>query len=248
MSDAFGSLPIPLVAPTNNEAAGDPLLSKTLAFFAAVLNANAPAAWGAVYKDQDADQNSVVSFTSPNAPAMAAFTDKNLPGLFFWRESAMDPVWIADDWLTQQSCCPLVWIPRPTTYAKRALRSAIVNGVARTLLTISERNRDPSWIDPGDPDPLAATLGSSFFGRAGWLEFDVGKWRPISLSIPTIQTNAKPGKPILYDALRIECTVIERLNYDLTRFDALAGVEVTIKTPDGGVGDGGVVTGHAILT
>lgn len=245
MSDSFGALAIPLVAPGLDDAVGDPLLSKTLAFFKAVLNANTPVAWGAVYKDQSASP--IVSYTSPTAPAVATFTDKDLPGLFFWRESAMDPVWIAEDWLTQQSCCPLVWIPRPTNFAKRALRSAIGNAVARTLLTISERNRDPSWIDSGDPDPLAATLGSSFFGRAGWLEFKVGKWKPIQVSVPMTPTNGKTPKPIPYDAIRIDCTVIERLNFDLTRYDALAGLDATFKTPDGGVGDGGVVMGHTIL-
>lgn len=245
MSDSFGALAIPLATPGADDAVGDPLLSKTLGFFKAVLNANTPVGWGAIYKGSDGSD--IVQQTFTDEPKNAQFADSALPALFFWRESTQDPVWIAEDWLTQQSCCPLVWMPRPTSNVKRSLRSSIGNAVARTLLTISERNRDPSWIDAGDPDPLAATLGSSFFGRAGWLEFKVGKWKPIQVSVPMTPTNGKTPKPIPYDAIRIDCTVIERLNFDLTRYDALAGLDATFKTPDGGVGDGGVVMGHTIL-
>lgn len=242
MSDQFGALAIPLEAPALGTSAGDPLLTTTLSFFKAVLNANAPAAWNAVFKDNQTGL--VVRSTVDDNPQNAVFTERDLPALFFWRESADEAVRIADDWLTQRSVCRLIWMMPWAISVKRTLRSSIYNGIARALLVASEANRDPAWVDDGDPEAIAQTLGSSFFGRAGWLEFHVGKWKPTQVPV-AIQ--GKGAKPQMYEALSIECVVVERLITDLTRFDAIAGIDVTLKTPDGGVGDGGFVTGEQIL-
>jgi hypothetical protein len=242
MSDTFGAMPIPLVAPATGESAGDPLLSTTLSFFKAVLNANASAAWRAVYKD--VANAPVVKTTLDDDPRGSTFNDNDLPALFLWREDVKEPVWIADDWLTQESVCRLMWVLPAGVQVKRALRSSIINGVVRTLVTFVERNRDPSWIVAGDTDPKAATLGSSFFDRAGWIEFHVGAWKPFNLPIAMLDKGAAPR---MYDAVSVACRVVERLNFDLTRLDPNGGVSITLRTPDGGVGDGGVVTARTIL-
>lgn len=242
MSDAFGGLAIPLVLPDPRDSAGDPLLSKSLSFFKAILNANAPVGWRAVFKDAPATE--VVKTTAPDDPKGGPFNERDLPALFMWREAADPAVWIADDWLTQKSTCRLIWVPPWATSTKRAIRTAIYNAIARVLLVIVERNRDPSWFDEGDLDPLSPTLGSSFFGRAGWMEFEIGRWKPDKLPITML---GKSAKPQVYEALSIECTVVEKLNIDLTRYDANGGLDLTLKTPDGGVGDGGFITDHTTL-
>lgn len=233
MSDTFGALSIPLVPPLGGSSAGDPLLSTSLAFFKAILNDQAPAAWNAVYKDTQAGL--VVKTTSDDNPALAPFNERDLPALFMWRESADDPVWIADDWLTQSSVCRLMWVMPWAITVKRAVRSSIYNAIARTLLVITERNRDPSWIDDGDADPLAPALGSSFSDRAGWMDFEIGAWKPTQVPIAM---QGKGAKPQMYEAISIACAVTERLTIDPTKFSPNLTDQASFTVPDDGTGGG----------
>lgn len=245
MSDLFGPLPVPLVAPKTGEAVADPFISTTLSFFAAVLNANAPAAWRAVFKDVPNAPVVKGTFTDDPEPENGVFNESQLPALFFWRSDVRDPVYIAEDWLTQESRCTLLWVMPPAAdRLKRSLRTSVINGIARTLMMMVERDCDPSWVVPGDLDPKAATRGSLFSVWGAWMEFMVGAWKPYQLKVRMLDRGAPP-RP--YDAVRITCRVVERLTYDLTVFDASAGgMDLTTKTTDGGVGDGGFITGHQL--
>jgi hypothetical protein len=242
MADAFGTLQIPLVTPATGESAGDPFLQITASFFAAVLNGNVSTAWQAVYKDVAAAK--VVKSFFDDDPRDATFNVTSLPALFFWREDVKEPVWIAEDYLTQESLCRLLWVFPASVPEKRTMRSSIINGIARTLTIMVERDRDPSWVVTGDTDPQAATQGSRLSRWAGIFEMYLGTWKPYDLLIPMMD---RVSKPMTFDAVTIGVRVVERLNYDLTRFDASGGMTLTIKTPDGGVGDGGVQTEQTTL-
>lgn len=249
MADSFGKLLIPLPAPPAatsptgyQPTAADPLIDYSLAFFQAFLNANAPVAWQAVFKDLPSAPPVLATFAED--PTTSAFTDNLLPALFMYRESAEEPEWIAEDWLTQKSVCRLLWVMPPTVFDKRAFRVSICGAIARTLLVGVERYRDPSWIVAGDPDPDATTYGSVLNTFAGWMEFYVGKWKPMQLKIPMNDRGARPRQ---YDALSIDCLVTEKLNYDVDRFPGLREIDVTIKTPDVTPGDG-FVTEQFTLT
>jgi hypothetical protein len=236
MSDLFGVLPIPLVAPVaTDEAVGDPLLSKLLSCFKATLNANAPTAWRAVFKDRPmADP---VKMTLDNDPRTGGFNDNDLPALYMFRESVSAPAWIAEDWLTQGSVCRLFWVMPAAVQAKGVLRSSIVNGIARALMVLVERERDPSWMDDGDPDALAATLGSSMLLRSGAMSLEIGQWRPVRLAIPMLGKSGAAAPT--YDALSIECTVTELLTIDTARFTSPnVSDAATITVPDDGTGGG----------
>ncbi len=74
------------------------------------------------------------------------------------------------------------------------------------------------------------------------MEFEVGAWKPLLLPVAQLE-----GPPKMYPSLRINCKVVERLNSDLTMFDA-GSLDLTLRTPDGGVGDGGFVTGYTIAS
>jgi hypothetical protein len=245
VSDLFGPLEVPIVAPSPGQAAGDPFLSTTLAFAQAILNANAPAAWQAVYKDVANAQ--VVKTVSTEDPedTRAAFSDARLPALFMWRQTVKPPVWIAEDYLTRESTCILEWVMPAVVRERRALRATVINSIATTLLLLSERNRDPSWVVAGDPDPKAATQGSLFSAWAGFFEFEIDGWKPYVVRIKALDPGAQP-RP--YDALRTEVRVVEHLQPDVVgRFGPTTTASLTLRTPDGGVGDGGVVTGSEIL-
>ena len=243
MSDTFGPLAVPLPAPGVTDISGDPLLSTTLSFFQAVLNANAPAAWQAVYKDVPNSPVVRATFSDDPEQAESTFNDRDLPALFAWRSEAKPPVWLAEDWRTRESTIAVLWVMPGSDRVKRALRSSIINGIASTLDVIVERGRDPSWIVSGDPDPKAATAGSLFSQWGKFFEFAIAGWKPYAVKPKMLDSGTRLG-PFL--AVQIQCRVVEHLSVDLTRFDVGNGVDLTIKTPDGGVGDGGVTTGHQL--
>lgn len=232
MSDLFGALAIPLVAPAAGESAGDPLLTTTLSFFRAVLNANAVLAWRAAYK---AEPNAlVVKSVVADDPQSAAFRNDLLPALFLSRESADDPVRIAEDWLIQRSVLRLIWLMPVAVLEKRTLRDAMCNAVSKVLTQAVERNRDPAWVVVGDTDPRAATEGSDFSAYGGWMEFLVGAWKPYTFVLQvTGETSSQSANQPRYVGLSLACKVTERLVEDPTRYPATGPLNLTVKTSDG---------------
>lgn len=232
MSDTFGALSLPLATPAAGETVGDPLLGVTLSFFAAVLNASAPAAWRAVYKD--VPLAAVVKRVFPTNAQKTSFTNAELPALFLFRESVSDPERIAEDWLTRESILRLWWIPPVAIIDKRELRSAMNNAIATVLLAAVERNRDPAWKVVGDLDPRAAAEGSDFSAFAGWMEFTIGAWKPDTLVLQvTGETSSQTADQPRYEGLSLACKVTERLVEDLGRYAPTQTTRLTVQTPDG---------------
>ena len=232
MSDTFGALSIPLVTPAAGETAGDPLLGVTLSFFAAVLNANAPAAWRAVYKD--VPNAAVVKKVFTQDPQKADFNNASLPVLYLFRESVEDPERLADDWLIQRSILRLYWFPPVAIIEKREMRASMSNGIAKTLIHAVERTRDPAWKVVGDTDPRAAVEGSDFSVFGGWMEFFVGAWKPYTLVLQvTGETSSQSANQPRYEGLSLACKVTERLTEDLGRYAPLLTTQLTFQTSDG---------------
>lgn len=241
MSDTYGGLPIPAPAPTNPptpSAAGDPLLGWTADFVKAVLNANAPLAWNAV-----APNTPVVKTVFLHDPRPEVFNERDLPALFVYRDEghvADELEWTADDYRFERGQIVLLWIPPTATQDKRAIRAPIVNAIGKVLDLAIERGRDPAWIVTGDTDPQAASKGSVLATWAGWASFGVKAIRRATITIP------KGVDKATYEAVAIGCYVEELAVEDITKFDALAGVDATFKSPDQGTGLGDFVLGEEI--
>lgn len=246
MGDVAGALELPV--PTDDEPVGDPALSTLAGFFAAVLNAKASSAWGAV-----APGESAVATTFTKDPSTIEFSDSNLPALFLWRSEIGEDNWIAQDWLVRPSTLQLLIAFRSVPSARQKLREPFANAI-RSCLTLATEfdGREPTWVVSGDTDPLAATKGSLLWTFAGVHSLRFGKAAMRPLIIREIQSpqdkTGSAGRVIgTYRSFQMPIRIEERIVYDAaTHADAHAYAEITMKNPtDPG---GGIVTNVGRLT
>lgn len=212
MSDLFGPLPIPLVDPASGEAAGDPLLTTLLSFFQDTLNSNASAAWSAVFTDDPASPVVKTTYAHDPEDTASVFNENALPALYLFRGDVKDPVWIAEDWQTQESALTLYWVmPVIAVREKRVLRLPIINGIARVLNEAVEFSTDTRRVP------------------TGVLKLEIGAWKPYVLKLPMLDRN---GQPRRYDALRLKVTVIEYLTFDADQYPPVDYLDLKVYEPD----------------
>jgi len=238
MPDTFGAAPLPF-DPPNGDAAGpdesvsDPLIDTTLAFFQAVINDAGAAAWQKVSPGA-----ALVANVRTNDPEEIVFNEKDLPCLYLCRTGGDGPEWLAEDYLVSHDTLRLFWVFPPARQSFQAFRSQILNGITKALAAAVHLNRHPAWVDPGDTDPQAKTYGSVFSDRAGWIDFELGKW-----SSKAIRIDMANGPARTYPALQMEMRVTEWFRQDLAKFALLAGADTKTTTSDGEI-----VNAHTIIT
>ncbi len=204
MPDTFGLLQIPVQVPAAGEAAGDPLLTKLLAYFKAVLNAHAQACWNTVGANQP-----LVRTALPYAPEIGVFADRELPALYAFRERFAGER-LADGVEVDRSRLIVLWVPEPVQRENEIARLPFVNGVYKVLKSAVYNERDAAWVDAGDTDPDAATFGSWLLGRAA-----LAQLRIIGAQRATLVVPLTDGAPLEYEALRIELEALECLEPSL---------------------------------
>lgn len=170
MADTFGLLQIPavpvdVVSDPLGPPPADPALQKIGSFFQAVVNAYLTDAWNATTPDGDdpsADPVRTPPIKTVNTfnPEEYAFNDSDLPGLFIWRQSGATE-WLAEDWTMDNTIILARWIMPGDKQEIARNRAPIANGLAKTIIHCLELDRDPSWVDPDDTDPEAATVPAS---------------------------------------------------------------------------------------
>ena len=211
MSDFFGDLQFPVQVPGATDSVHDPALDKIGAYLAACLNANLNASWGAVNPGQP-----FVKVVQTNSPSDSTFNEKDLPALFLWR-NAMNNEQTTDDWTEVISDVTLLWVPQNAVQAKRSLRSPGVNGFTKVVTRALELGRTPAWIDAGDTDPTAATLGSVLLERARlfrWPYLTNSKYDTVTIQKGNVQGS--------YSAFTANLRISEITNWDES-FDSITG-------------------------
>lgn len=217
MSDIYGALPIPAVAPTGTDAVTDPSLSLVANYLAAVLNANAPAAWTAVSPsvteaDGTVEDYPVVRVAYTHNPEEEWFVETDLPALYLYRTGSMArPYWLAEDYRVTETKWVLRWVFRLSDPEGRKTRQPFANAIVKIVDRAIESQRDPVFVQPGDPDPTAATtapapaaikvaIGSAtsqqvYSGAA--LDGSVGAGAISPAQIPTVTVTGSGGSGIV---------------------------------------------------
>lgn len=246
MGDIAGALELPV--PTTDTPVGDPLLATLAEFFAAVLNAKAASAWGTVAPGETA-----VAATFTRDPADVEFNDRQLPALFLWRSEIGEDHWIAQDWLIRPSTLSFLLAFRSVPSSRQKLREPFVNAIRSCLsLAIEFDGREPTWIVPGDTDPLALTKGSLLWTYAKVHSLRLGKaaMRPLIIRQlqPPADTTGSTGRVVgVYRSVQMSIRIEERITYDAaTHADPHAYAEVTLKNPN--APSPGIVTNVGRLT
>ena len=168
MSDTYGKLEIPVAAPADPkaEATGDPALTVWASFFKAYINAKGLAAWAKVYPRANASNPQVPPVLTtwthrPDDETIAHFSERDLPALFIYRASGAEQKWEWQDGRVARDTITMLWVfPTGGQEADR-IRVPFVNALVKLIDDGIESYRDPSWVYPGDPDPIAATLAAN---------------------------------------------------------------------------------------
>ena len=162
MADTFGSLAYP--ADPDTGALSDPALDKFGAFIAAVINANL----GGVWLQKFPGSPPIKGAPLLGNPEVTTLNERDLPSLFVWRQH-MQQVRETDEWHTDHSTIHVLWTPPAVTQAVLGGLVPFFNGVTKCIFRAITLGRDPAWVDPGDEDPDARSLGSALTERAGLL-------------------------------------------------------------------------------
>lgn len=204
---------------------GDPALTYVLSFLYAFLvtdgNANVPwfAQWGYPLI------NSPLSLFDHN-PSEAVFNTSYLAALYLWRDDQQGGQFEreADDWEVETSNWTMLWALPLGGQELQRQRAAYANQFVKAVVTGLERGLTPSWVQPGDPDPLAAQRGSFLGYWTNVMRMRATKWRRSKIRVP--MSNGAPAQD--FPAVEIRFEVRERLQPDLRRFQPMGWLDMKI--------------------
>ena len=209
MSDHYGALEFPVQIPDVKDSVHDPAIDCLGRYLQCCLNDQLGQSWSAVNPGRK-----FVESIQTNSPG-DAFNEKDLPALFLTRQSTTDER-ISDDWVESLSDVSITWVPQNAVQAKRVLRFTGSNGLSKVISRALFLGRSPAWVDPGDPDPNARTLGSVLINRAGLL-----RW-PVVLMTKIDSVTIEKGTLVdVYPAYTVVVRINEITNWDPS-FDSVA--------------------------
>lgn len=174
MSDLYGATSLPVSVTVGKASISDPALDVIGAFCQSVLTAEVNTAWSAF-----APTETICRACYTHEPQKGLLSASFLPAIFLWRNGLTPSRW-TDGTHGMESTLSLLWVFPPARSIERERHQTIVAGLAMALdkaFNGEEGNgRHPSWKVPLDPDPFAATYGSSIltWGGLTWIELGKG--------------------------------------------------------------------------
>lgn len=222
MTDSYGGLQIPAQTPEQiAENTGKPVDAVIDAFggyLQAYLNAKLGDMWAAVAPGL----TPVVRRVYTAKPQDVILNESTLPALFIWR-TRLSFSQMADDIRIDESVVSVLWLLDPGDPIKRENRLRMLPAVANMIDAAVDEGRDPSWIDPADPDPEAALYGSVLMYRAGLIK------PPYTLTAePTVITvESTKSETTQYSAFTVQIQTMEQRFRDPATGRYVSGVQST---------------------
>ncbi len=162
MADKIGLIEFP-PAPPGNKPIPDPMLVAVGNYVGTFLNELLSDEWSRLAPGEGKPVKKVTTASTRRA----VFNTNALPTLFVFRQR-VDPERISDDLYEYTTILDLLWVPPRVDEDKREIRDPFSSKVGISIDYCLRKGRHPNWVDPGDPDPKAATLGSVLMKRAGF--------------------------------------------------------------------------------
>lgn len=225
MADEIGSLKFPPDPPTNTPIS-DQLITKFAAYLAAYLNANLSRTWAKLAPGDDRAVRTLATASSKRA----WFNDQTLPALYVFRHQMVSErradalYWNATDLYA-------AWIPPKVSDEQREKRDPFIGQVGGAIQMAVRLGRHPDWIDAGDTDPEAPTLGSVLVTRAGLAKtpqvtrIDYDPHLQITLG----------EKLVEFDAVLVHIECVEVTHFDPAMRSVPSKLEQAVKQGLGGV-------------
>lgn len=235
MPDTFGAIEVP-VQPGTQQPLADPALSSLLSFLHKALCADQAfsLAWTAPGVDP-AHPPIVKTFPDNPGEEWLAIRSDCFPALFGWCERG-ETDWIAEDYEVETVHCKLLWVLPVVEPELQRVRMQLGRAFFKAVYVSLSRGRTPSWVVPGDTDPMAATAGSFLGTTMGWLQVPwVKSWKRTH-----VEAKSLDGSPAgIYPAFEIDIEWLEKQTLDDTidtvPTDTLVGADLTIANGATGV-------------
>ncbi len=155
MSDTFGGITIPVGVTT---PAGDPMLGKIGAFIQAVANNYVATAYDATKMGAGMPtEQPIATVFAGVEPERYTFDDRQLPALFVYRKRLEFAQRTQDDEDSSGEVLALLIFPHDD-YSHIQKRLSIWNAIARVIAAAFTSGLHPSWVDPDDATPGAASV------------------------------------------------------------------------------------------
>ena len=207
----------------------DPCIGLILDFLATWLNTDemATAAWAPLAGAAGAVP---VLRVFAHDPEDVVFDEKHLPALYLWRDSATHS-YRGDDWEDDTTELKMLWVYPLAQQSNQRVRQPYANVITKLIDAGIERGRTPSWVQPGDTDPNASTLGSLFWIFAGFDRLFFKSWTKGKLRIIA----ADKSDTLDYPAIEMTLELVENDVYGLDRYEALLGATLAVNNKLTGV-------------
>lgn len=226
MTDVWGAISIPLAPISGEQAAGDPALTFIGDFLVAFLTTdqNATAQWSVtgVAATQDPVKKFIVGRPDDKTrPISVAW----LPALFLFRNGGTFDRW-GDDWDVVKDKVIVLWVlPISGPEVKRA-QLPFANALVKCVYDAIELGRTPSWVQPGDPEPIAQTIGSLLYSYADFVHFTLQTWRTTFVHVDDVSGRSVGD----FSAVEMTFEMIENrvIGTDSAPYQPLTGADMTV--------------------
>lgn len=202
-------------------SSSDPCLSVIADFLATYLvtDGQTTAAW----REIGGDKESCLKTVFLHDPFKGFFSATQVPALYLFRDGCTT-AYIADDWCMDTTKLKGLWVFPLPTQTKQRIKAPFVNVITKAVNNGIETGRTPSWIQPGDADPSAPTLGSLFWPYAGFASLDYTGWQWAELRVEMDAGNSY----MRYPAVEMTFTLVEQLKPGIGKYATLKGADATI--------------------
>ncbi len=228
MSDLFGLLPLPAVAPAEGEAVTDPALDMVLAFCKAAVNSDLGVAWAAVCPGDPLP----ITYVFNHNPDLESFNGNETPALYMWRSDSPGSARFSQDYLSDEGGFTALWVPPSAPQEDRRLREPFRNGLHKCLRAALALARHPAWIIEGDDYYTPEDYGSVLLHHAKLSKIKLGQFRAHELIIESEDKSFRQP----YDCLLFSVDTVEMHVVDATAATAghsdLDHLEGTTTLPD----------------
>lgn len=238
MADKFGGLTLPV--PLTDPLIGDPAIYYLGHYLAAVLNARGQGAWKKIMLPNAAVGVVVpvvkaVHFHDPNDGQL---NEADLPALYVIRGEPSGEIW-ADEWEIERSTVTVKWV-LPTS-AQEVIGKAhpFANAITKLIRAAIEAGRHPSYVIPGDVDPIAATTGSFVYGEQYINPVSVD-FKNARMSVLAIRMSDGPMRA--YPALDVKLVLCEVSEEAIDGFAVQDELDLNTKNEEGDVTVDGLLT------
>lgn len=180
MAHKVGALVLPAPSPAPGQSLADPALDILVEYFQVALETWLGEAWKSV-----APKEPICKKVSKHDPEDCDFFEGDLPLLSVWRSGDATNSRLADAYQESITQLRVLWVPPPTTTAKKVVRYNFLNGFSKAINEAVTLSRIPQYVHSSEVgDAAAECYGSDIEDLCGIDVWRVQSVAPVPVDVP----------------------------------------------------------------